>query len=77
MVPEVIGIDLARKFSGVDAKLLGTLIKMFYFELRMTLKVNSLSRSLSRRKLKMKDMCMLEFSKLIRIIKNYRPYNIC
>lgn len=73
-VSRVIGLDLTAEFKEADVNLLNSMVEIFFSEPGMILNIDSLSRTLARRKQEvMKHIYMLEFSKLIRIVKNYRP----
>ncbi len=74
VVAKIISQDLLREFGKVDVPLLNSLVELFFSEPGMILNVDSLSKSLAKRKQEVeRHIYMLEFSKLIRIIKNYRP----
>jgi len=74
VVSRIIGLDLTAEFKDTDVNLLNSLIEIFFSEPGMILNVDSLSRALARRKQEVeRHIYMLEFSKLIRIVKNYRP----
>ena len=74
VVAKIISQDLLHEFGKVDVTLLNSLVELFFSEPGMILNVDSLSKSLAKRKQEVeRHIYMLEFSKLIRIIKNYRP----
>jgi hypothetical protein len=74
IVSKVISLDLSKEFDNVDISMLNSLTEIFYSDPGMILNVDSLSRTLAKRKQEVeRHIYMLEFSKLIRIIKNYRP----
>jgi predicted AAA+ superfamily ATPase len=74
VVSKVINEDLGLEFERVDTALLRALADIFLAEPGMTLNVDSLSKTLARRKQEVdRHIYMLEFSKLIRIVRNYRP----
>lgn len=74
VVAKIISQDLLREFGKVDIPLLNSLAELFFSEPGMVLNVDSLSKSLAKRKQEVeRHIYMLEFSKLIRIVKNYRP----
>lgn len=74
VVSKIISQDLLQEFKKVDITMLNSLVEMFFYEPGMILNVDSLSKTLSKRKQEVeRHIYMLEFSKLIRIIKNYRP----
>ena len=66
--------DLPAEFSKVDILLLKALLELFYSEPGAILNIDSLSRSFKKRKEEVeRHVYMLEFSKLIRVLRNYRP----
>ena len=74
VVAKIITQDLLQEFGKVDVTLLNSLVELFFSEPGMILNIDSLSKSLAKRKQEVeRHIYMLEFSKLIRIIKNYRP----
>ncbi len=74
VVAKIISQDLLQEFGKVDIALLNSLAEMFFSEPGITLNVDSFSKSLAKRKQEVeRHIYMLEFSKLIRIVKNYRP----
>lgn len=74
VVSRIIGLDLTAEFNDADVNLLNSMVEIFFSEPGMVLNVDSLSRTLARRKQEVeRHIYMLEFSKLIRIVKNYRP----
>ena len=74
VIAKILGQDLFSEFDRVDLPLLNSLINLFYSEPGMSLNYDSLARTLSKRKETIeRHVYMLEFSKLIRIVKNYRP----
>ncbi|MDG7048323.1 MAG: ATP-binding protein [Nitrososphaerota archaeon] len=74
VVSRIIGLDLTAEFNDADVNLLNSMVEIFFSEPGMILNVDSLSRTLTRRKQEVeRHIYMLEFSKLIRIVKNYRP----
>ncbi|MDG6932423.1 MAG: ATP-binding protein [Nitrososphaerota archaeon] len=74
IISKIIGMDLISEFGKVNLPLLHSLLEIFFSEPGMLLNVDSLSKSLGRRKQDVElHIYMLEYSKLIRIIKNYRP----
>lgn len=74
VVSRIIGLDLTAEFKDADVNLLNSMVEIFFSEPGMILNVDSLSRTLARRKQEVeRHIYMLEFSKLIRIVKNYRP----
>ncbi len=74
IVAKIISQDLLKEFGKIDITLLNSLVELFFSEPGIILNVDSLSKSLTKRKQEVeRHIYMLEFSKLIRIIKNYRP----
>jgi len=73
IISKIIKIDLQDVFEKVNIRLLETLLEIFYKEPGMILNLDSLSRDLRIHKKTLEDhIFFLEFSKLIRIVKNYR-----
>ncbi len=74
VVSKIISQDLPQEFEKVNITLLNSLVEIFFSEPGMILNIDSLSRTLAKRKQEVeRHIYMLEFSKLIRIVKNYRP----
>lgn len=74
VVSKIISHDLVKEFNKVDTTMLNSLVEIFFSEPGMILNVDSLSKTLAKRKQEVeRHIYMLEFSKLIRIVKNYRP----
>ena len=74
VVSKIISQDLLQEFAKADITLLNSLVGIFFSDPGMTLNIDSLSRALAKRKQEVeRHIYMLEFSKLIRIVKNYRP----
>ena len=74
IVSKIISQDLLQEFGKVDIPMLNSLVEIFFYEPGMILNVDSLSKRLAKRKQEVeRHIYMLEFSKLIRIINNYRP----
>ncbi len=74
VISKIIGQDLLLEFDKVDITLLNSLVEIFFSEPGMILNVDSLSRTLAKRKQEVeRHIYILEFSKLIRIVKNYHP----
>jgi predicted AAA+ superfamily ATPase len=73
VISKIIKIDLPEIFTNVNTRLLETLIEIFFSEPGMTLNIDSLSKSLRvHKKILEQHIFFLEFSKLIRIVKNFR-----
>ncbi|MHB8372169.1 MAG: ATP-binding protein [Thermoplasmataceae archaeon] len=74
IVSKIIGLDLFHEFNKVDINLLNSLLKVFYSEPGMILNIDTISKTFGKRKQEItRHIYMLEYSKLIRILKNYRP----
>ncbi len=74
VVSKIVSQDLLQEFNKVNIPMLNSLVEIFFYEPGMILNVDSLSRILAKRKQEVeRHIYMLEFSKLIRVIKNYRP----
>ena len=74
IVSKIISQDLLREFDKVDITILNALKDIFFSEPGMILNIDSLSKTLAKRKQEVeRHIHMLVFSKLIRIVKNYRP----
>ena len=74
IVSKIISQDLLQEFGRVDIPMLNSLVEIFFYEPGMILNVDSLSKTLAKRKQEVeRHIYMLEFSKLIRIVNNYRP----
>ncbi len=74
VVYKIISNDLPKGFDRVDITILNALVEIFFREPGMLLNIDSLSRTLAKRKQEIeRHIYMLEFSKLIRIVRNYRP----
>jgi predicted AAA+ superfamily ATPase len=73
VISKILKIDLPEIFTNVNTRLLETLIEIFFSEPGMTLNIDSLSKSLRvHKKILEQHIFFLEFSKLIRIVKNFR-----
>ncbi|MEW6529039.1 MAG: ATP-binding protein [Candidatus Micrarchaeota archaeon] len=73
VISKILKIDLPDVFENINAKLLETLLDIFYKEPGLILNLDSLSRDLKIHKKTLEQhIFLLEFSKLIRIVKNYR-----
>ncbi|WP_337860205.1 ATP-binding protein [Ferroplasma sp.] len=74
VISKIFGLDIIQEFNKPDINLLYTLLNIFYSEPGMILNIDALSRKLSKSKKDLEEhIYILEFSKLIKIIKNYRP----
>ncbi len=66
--------DIQKIFRDINSSLLSTLIEIFMREVGMTLNITSLSKDLKIHKLTLlKHIEALEFGKLVRLVKNFRP----
>jgi predicted AAA+ superfamily ATPase len=73
IISKILKIDLPDIFNNINTKLLETLLNIFYSEPGMILNIDSLSKDLKVHKKTLEQhIFLLEFSKLIRIVKNYR-----
>lgn len=71
---KIISQDMLQEFEKVDIPLLNSLVSIFFAEPGMILNIDSLSRTLKKRKQEIeRHIYMLEFAKIVRIVKNYRP----
>ena len=74
MIIERIISDIPTIFKKVNIHLLKALTELFYKNNGMILNIDELSRSFHIHKLTLKEhIFFLEFGKLIKIVKNYRP----
>ncbi len=74
VVSKIIKSDLPDIFEDVDSNLLEELVEIFFSNPGMILNIDSLSSTLKKRKEEIsKHIFYLEFSKLIRVVKNFRP----
>ncbi|MBO3808986.1 MAG: ATP-binding protein [Candidatus Brockarchaeota archaeon] len=74
VVEKVMKSDIPGLFDNVNVSLLSTLTETFMKNVGMILNITSISRELGVHKLTLvKHIKFLEYSKLIRIVKNYRP----
>jgi predicted AAA+ superfamily ATPase len=73
IISKILKIDLPDIFDNINTKLLEILLNIFYSEPGMILNIDSLSKDLKVHKKTLEQhIFLLEFSKLIRIVKNYR-----
>ncbi len=73
ILAKILRIDLPDTFKNVNSKLLENLLEIFYGEPGMILNLDSLSKSLRIHKKTLEwHIFLLEFAKLITIIKNFR-----
>lgn len=74
VIEKVMKSDIPELFKNVNVSLLSTLTETFMKNVGMILNITSISRELGVHKLTLvKHIKFLEYSKLIRIVKNYRP----
>ena len=74
IVEKIIGSDIPAVFKRVNINLLTTLTEIFFRNPGMILNTDKLSKKLHVHKLTLKEhLYYLEFGKLIRIVKNFRP----
>lgn len=74
LVIEKVKVDLPEIFKNVRTSLLSTLLEMFMKAPGMILNLSTLSRDLKVHKLTLSEhIFFLEFAKVIRTIKNFRP----
>ncbi|BCS91098.1 MAG: hypothetical protein ARM1_0555 [Candidatus Micrarchaeota archaeon] len=74
VIAKIVSQDMLQEFEKVDIPLLNSLVSIFFAEPGMILNIDSLSRTLKKRKQEIeRHIHMLEFAKIIRIVKNYRP----
>lgn len=73
VISKIIRVDLPDVFKNVNTELLQTLLDIFFSEPGLTLNLDSLSKTLRTHKsILQRHVYFLEFSKLIRILKNFR-----
>ncbi|MGC8817734.1 MAG: ATP-binding protein [Candidatus Hadarchaeum sp.] len=74
VIEKTVKVDMPDIFSRVRTGLLLTLLENFMSEPGMVLNLSSLSRDLRIHKLTLEEhLFFLEFAKLIRVVKNFRP----
>lgn len=74
IVEKIIGSDIPVVFKRVNINLIRTLTEIFFRNPGMILNIDELSKKLHVHKLTLKEhLHYLEFGKLIRIVKNFRP----
>jgi predicted AAA+ superfamily ATPase len=73
ILSKIVKIDVPEVFEKVNVPLLERLVELFFSEPGMTLNLDSLSRSLGvHKRTLLQHLYYLEFSKLVRILKNFR-----
>lgn len=74
VIEKIVKSDIPKIFENVNLSLLSTLTEIFMKDVGMTLNLTSLSKDLGVHKLTLlRHIKFLEFSKLIKIVKNFRP----
>lgn len=74
VIEKVAKSDIPDVFRNVNVPLLSTLVEMFMRDVGMTLNITSIAKELGIHKLTLAThLKLLEYSKLIRVVKNYRP----
>ena len=71
---KVVALDIVEEFKKVDIQLILALLDYFLSEPGIILNVDKISQNFGKRKGEIdRHIGILEYSKLIRILKNYRP----
>ena len=71
---KIVALDIAEEFEKVDIQLIRSLLDYFLSEPGIILNVDKMSQNFGKRKAEIdRHIGILEYSKLIRILKNYRP----
>ena len=74
IIEKIVKSDIPHIFQKVNIKLISTLINIFLKDIGSTLNITSLAKELGVHKLTLLNhLYYLEFGKMFRIIKNYRP----
>jgi hypothetical protein len=74
VIEKIVKSDIPKIFENVNVSILSTLTEMFMKDVGMTLNLTSLANDLGIHKLTLsKHVRFLEFGKLIRVVKNFRP----
>jgi len=74
IISKLVRIDLMDIYENINPKLLESLLELFFTNPGMILNLDSLSRDLRiHKKTLLNHVFFLEYAKLIRIIKNFRP----
>ncbi|MGB9677936.1 MAG: ATP-binding protein [Candidatus Ratteibacteria bacterium] len=74
IIEKVIKTDIPEVFGNVNISLLSNLVEMFMKEPGIILNITSLAKDLGVHKLTLSNhIKFLEYGKIIRIVKNYRP----
>ncbi len=77
VVTKIVKVDLPDTYNKVNTQLLGKLIDIFYSEPGMILNLDSMSRDLGIWKKTLEEhIFYMEFSKLIKVIRNFRPSSL-
>ncbi|MGC8514657.1 MAG: ATP-binding protein [Thermoplasmata archaeon] len=74
VIAKIVALDIAEEFKKVDIQLILSLLDYFLSEPGIILNVDKMSQNFGKRKEEInRHVGILEYSKLIRILKNYRP----
>lgn len=74
VIEKVVKTDIPKLFENVNVSLLSTLVETFMKDVGMIVNITSLARDLGVHKLTLANhIKLLEYGKIIRIVKNYRP----
>ncbi|MGQ9782188.1 MAG: ATP-binding protein [Nitrososphaeria archaeon] len=74
VIEKVVKADISGLFKGVNVSLLSTLVEIFVKDVGSILNFTSLAKDLGVHKLTLAShVKLLEYGKMIRIVKNYRP----
>jgi len=74
IIEKIVRSDIPQSFEKVNVSLLSTLTELFMRDVGMVLDISALSKEFGVRKLTLSEhVKLLEFSGLIRIVRNYRP----
>ena len=74
IIEKIVRTDIPQAFQGVNISLLSTLTEIFMRDVGAILNLTSLARDLRVHKLTLrKHLKLLEYGKIFRIVKNYRP----
>ncbi|MGB9729247.1 MAG: ATP-binding protein [Thermoprotei archaeon] len=74
VIEKIVKTDIPELFKNVNISLLSTLVEMFMKDVGMIVNITSLAKDLGVHKLTLTNhIKLLEYGKIIRIIKNYRP----
>jgi len=74
VIEKVVKSDIPGLFKNINVSLLSTLVEVFMKNVGMILNITSLAKDLGVHKLTLVNhVKLLEYGKMIRIVKNYRP----